>query len=73
MKTLTNIMNFLSGVSDTIDRGIYPMLGVMVTIIIVYGLMQPFVENSTRTWGMWGLLFVGAFFIGKLRNNNTKD
>lgn len=69
MKTLTNIMNFLSGVMDTTNRGVYPMVGIVFTIYIVHWLMQPFVETSTRLLGIWGLMFVGAYFIGKLRNN----
>jgi len=72
MKTPTNIMNFLSGVMDTTNRGVYPMGGIVFTIYIVHWLMQPFVENSTRLLGIWGLMLVGAYFIGKLRNN-TKD
>lgn len=72
MKNLTSILDLLSRITDTIQSGLYPMIGLILTIGIVNGLQQPFVQEDVRVWGMWALAFVGAYFIGKLRNS-TKD
>jgi hypothetical protein len=72
MKTLKSIIEFVVNMMETSRRGML-LLGVIVMAPTIFNaLVAPLTPPHIRFWGIFGLIAIGSYIVGRTLNN-TKD
>jgi drug/metabolite transporter (DMT)-like permease len=70
MKTLKSIIEFVVNMMDTSLRGMLLLGVIVISPTIFIALMAPLTPPHIRFWGIFGLIVIGSYIVGRTLNNN---
>ncbi len=72
MKTLKSIIEFLTNMMETSERGMALFAVIVMAPPIFNALVAPLTPPHIRFWGIFGLIVIGPYIVGRTLNNNNK-